>query len=271
MTHTHTHNIYIYTIIHICICINHIKHHNPQHWTSNMSTTWPGSPPLHPSTFRPSGCADLDQSTAPLLRVSRGRCGADESAAATGWTTCGVSLHLRLHRSKLWRKLHILSPGFRSTFRDFQRCWGIDITRPKQPGVDAVHHQAFASSELEAAAQQVSLLGGHTRRVQTLVTCHNGTVGCGGVPYIEVPEWMVLNGQSYSKWMVWGYPHFRTMWSYVGLVGLFFSRCDVRFSALFRMGWWWSIWRFLILVVFVYLNHPWSSMLVWANIPNVRK
>lgn len=47
-------------------------------------------------------------------------------------------------------------------------CRCIDITRPKQPGVDAVHHQAFASSELEAAAQQVSLLGGHTRRVQTL-------------------------------------------------------------------------------------------------------
>eukprot|EP00435_Cladocopium_sp_Y103_P011785 s1476_g3.t1 len=47
-------------------------------------------------------------------------------------------------------------------------CLCIDITRPKQPGVDAVHHQAFASSELEAAAQQVSLLGGHTRRVQTL-------------------------------------------------------------------------------------------------------
>ena len=63
--------------------------------------------------------------------------------------------------------------------------------------MDAVHHQAFASSELEAAAQQVSLLGGHTRRVQTLVTCHNGTVGCGGVPYIEVPrmdgfEWAIL-------------------------------------------------------------------------------
>lgn len=45
--------------------------------------------------------------------------------------------------------------------------------------MDAVHHQAFASSELEAAAQQVSLLGGHTRRVQTLVSCHNGTVGPG--------------------------------------------------------------------------------------------